>query len=141
MVNRIYVLYDADCGLCSRVRVWMMEQPAYCAIEFVAAGSERARKLFPDLDSEVNPEELVVITNEGDVYKDDAAWIVCLWALADYRPWAHRLARGPLRHLARKVWGLISSNRLEISRMLVLQSDADIAQRLDEQPGDVCEVH
>ena len=129
MVKRIYVLYDADCGLCSRIRVWMQDQPAYCGLDFLVAGSERARTLFPELHSEEKPEELVVVTDAGDVYKDDAAWIVCLWALVDYRPWAHRLSHGPLRHLARKAWGVVSSNRLEISRILVLQSDVDLALR------------
>lgn len=145
MVTRIYVLYDSRCGLCSRVRVWMQDQPAYCRIDFLAAGSERAKRLFPDLRSEENPSELVVVTDDGDVYTNDGAWIVCLWALVEYRPWAHRLSRGPMRHLARKAWGVVSSNRAEISRMLALQSDAELAKRLDEhaaaQPGDACEVH
>jgi len=123
----------------------MQEQPAYCRIDFLPAGSERARRLFPQLRSEEVPSELVVITDGGEVYTDDGAWIVCLWALAGYRPWAHRLSRAPLRHLARKVWGMVSSNRAEISRMLALKSDAELAQRLSEQaagqPADACEVH
>ncbi|MGH9423054.1 MAG: DCC1-like thiol-disulfide oxidoreductase family protein, partial [Thermoanaerobaculia bacterium] len=110
-------------------------------IDFIAAGSDRARRLFPELRSEENPSELVVVTNGGDVYTDDAAWIVCLWALVEYRPWAHRLSRGPLRHLARKAWSVVSSNRAEISRMLALQNDAELAKRLDEQPDGACEVH
>jgi predicted DCC family thiol-disulfide oxidoreductase YuxK len=141
MVKRIFVLYDARCGLCSRVRVWMQDQPAHCGIDFLPAGSERARRLFPELTHEEYPSELVVVTDSGDVYKDDGAWIVCLWALVEYRPWAHRLSRGTLRHLARKAWGVVSSNRAEISRMLALKSDADLARRLDEQPADRCEVH
>jgi len=141
MVTRIYVLYDSRCGLCSRARVWMEDQPAYCRIDFLPAGSERARRSFPQLAADPAPSELVVVTDEGDVYTNDAAWIVCLWSLVEYRSWAHRLSRGPLRHLARKAWGVVSSNRAEISRMLALQSDADLARQLDELPADGSEVH
>lgn len=134
MIDTLYVLYDARCGICSRVRAWMQQQPAYVALAFVAAGSERARRLFPDLDHDADPRELVVITNEGAVYVDDAAWLLCLWALADYRTWAFRFARGPLRPLARVAWQLLSENRRELARILALRSDEEVARELERQP-------
>ncbi|HVT05694.1 MAG TPA: DCC1-like thiol-disulfide oxidoreductase family protein [Thermoanaerobaculia bacterium] len=141
MIECLYVLYDAQCGLCSRVRLWMTDQPAYCAIDFIPAGSDLARRLFPELDTQENPSELIVVTDEGDVYRDDAAWTVCLWAMVEYRVWSQRIARGPLRGLARKVWAMVSSNRIEISRTLALRSDKEIASRLENEPAAACEVH
>jgi predicted DCC family thiol-disulfide oxidoreductase YuxK len=100
-MKRLYMLYDSRCGLCSRLRTWIETEPAYCEIVFVAAGSPWARTLFPQLRHEDEPSELVAISDEGDVYKNDEAWIVCLWALVDYRDWSYRLAHQPLRRAPR----------------------------------------
>jgi predicted DCC family thiol-disulfide oxidoreductase YuxK len=140
MSGRIYVLYDARCGLCSRLRVWMTEQRALVDLDFVPAGSERARRLFPELAHDADPpRELVAVTDEGEVYVDDAAWIVCLFALADYRQWSFRLARPPLRRLARGAWELLSSNRAALSRMFHLESDAELRAELESRSAAPCE--
>lgn len=133
-MQSIWILYDSRCGVCSRLREWVSAQHAYVAIEFVAAGSERARKLFPELRHDEQPSELVVVSDEGDVYVDDAAWIVILYALVEYRTWSFRIARPPLRRLARGAWELLSKNRAGLSRALALKSDAELARELAEQP-------
>lgn len=138
-IGRLYVLYDARCGICSRLRSWTQQQRAFVPVDFVAAGSDRARRLFPQLEHSAEPRELVVITDEGDVYLDDAAWIVCLWALVEWRNWSFRFARGPLRPLARAAWEFLSANRHELARMLSLQSDEEVARRLERQHGSACE--
>ncbi|HEX2834495.1 MAG TPA: DCC1-like thiol-disulfide oxidoreductase family protein [Thermoanaerobaculia bacterium] len=139
MVTTLYILYDARCGLCSRVREWSLLQPAFVTLDFIPAGSERARTLFPTLAHEVTPSELVVVTSEGEVYFDTEAWIVCLWALREYRAWSRRFASGPLRPLARTAWHLICENRAALSRMFSLRSDEEIARRLGAQPAPACE--
>ena len=140
MIRKIYILYDSRCGVCSRVRSWMGEQRTWFAVEFVAAGSDRAHRLFPELEHEDEPSELIVITNEGAVYFDDAAWIVCLYALVEYRSWSYRLARGPLRPLARRAWQLLSKNRRQLSAALALRSDADFAAELEAETVEGCEI-
>ena len=139
-MRKLYVLYDSRCGVCSRLRVWMREQAAHVAVEFVAAGSRRARTLFPELEHDEEPSELVAVTDDGDVYVNESAWIVCLYALIEFRPWSFRLARGPLRPLARGAWELLSANRQQLSRMLALTSDAELARRLGEQPAPACRL-
>ncbi len=141
MIGRVYVLYDSRCGLCSRLRSWMQLQRAYIPIEFVAAGSPHARRLFPELPHDDQPpRELVVVTDQGDVYTDDAAWIVCLYALVDYRVWSFRLARQPLRRLARGAWELLSSNRSQLSRMFHLESDAELQAQLETRSRAACDL-
>jgi predicted DCC family thiol-disulfide oxidoreductase YuxK len=139
-MKTIYVLYDSRCGLCSRARSWMLAQPAHLAIEFVAAGSEIAKERFPQLRHSAMPTQLVVVDDRGGVYYGDSAWIVCLYALTEYRSWSYRLVRPPLRHLARRAWELFSSNRQQISETLALKSDAEVARELQSQPESVCEV-
>ncbi len=139
-MRAIYVLYDSRCGVCSRLRAWMLEQPAYLTIDFVPAGSGRARSLFPELRHDEQPSELVVVTDEGEVYLDDRAWIVCFYALVEYRSLSFRLAGPPLRRLARAAWEIVSKNRLALSRVLALRSDADVAAQLESQPATGCPV-
>ncbi|MGW1668817.1 thiol-disulfide oxidoreductase DCC family protein [Streptomyces sp. NPDC002324] len=86
------VLYDARCGLCAFLREWLGRQRQLVPLEFVAAGSEEARRLFPSLDHGATLEEITIVGDGGQVYRGAAAWIVCLWALREHRPLAHRLS-------------------------------------------------
>jgi predicted DCC family thiol-disulfide oxidoreductase YuxK len=126
----LYVLYDAGCALCSHVVQWMTQQPSAYELRFVAAGSEEARRLFPEFHSPARPEELVVISGDGSVYRGDAAFIVCLYALNSYRAVAVRLAQPGFRPLARKVFGMLSTNRMRLSELLGLHSDDALARTI-----------
>ncbi|MEU4092767.1 DCC1-like thiol-disulfide oxidoreductase family protein [Streptomyces sp. NPDC026673] len=91
-VRRLTVLYDPDCSLCSFVRGWLARQRQIVPLDLVPVGSEEARRRFPELDHATTLREITVIGDSGQIYRDDAAWLVCLWALAEYRPMAHRLS-------------------------------------------------
>ena len=61
-MERLYVLYDARCGLCSWAKRWLLRQPALIDLRFIPAGSGLAERLFPGLDRAGDPpEELVRI--------------------------------------------------------------------------------
>jgi predicted DCC family thiol-disulfide oxidoreductase YuxK len=85
------VLYDAQCSLCSFVRDWLGKQSQLVPLRFVPAGSDEARGAFPALDHRTTLEEITVVGDGGQVYRGSAAWVVCLWALREQRPLAHRL--------------------------------------------------
>src|SRR5271165_5173093 len=90
-MEKLYVLYDARCGLCSWAKRWLMQQPAIVHLSFIPAGSVLAGRLFPGLCQPGDPEEeLVVVSDEGGVYREGNAWIMCLFALEEYRDWANR---------------------------------------------------
>lgn len=108
-MKRITVLYDADCGFCTRCRWWMAQQPKYFDVEFLPAGKLEARRRYPQLEGE--KEELTVIDDQGGVYRGTDAWILCLYALVDWREWSIRLAQPGWKPLARSLFNLISSNR------------------------------
>jgi predicted DCC family thiol-disulfide oxidoreductase YuxK len=124
-VRSLTVLYDARCGLCSTARHWLEGQVQIVPLELVPAGSNEARRRFPTLAG-TEPEELIVVSEEGDVYRDGHAWIVCLWALAEYRDWSFRLARPSLLPLARGAFAWVSTRRHRLSRALHLLSDQEI---------------
>ncbi len=91
-VRGLTVLYDARCSLCRFVREWLGRQPRLVPLEFVAAGEKAARSRFPSLDHRSTLDEITVVGDAGQVYRGSAAWIVCLWALREHRPLAHRLS-------------------------------------------------
>ncbi|SCF64048.1 MULTISPECIES: DCC1-like thiol-disulfide oxidoreductase family protein [unclassified Streptomyces] len=91
-VHRLTVLYDAQCPLCVHVRHWLLRQRQLVPIELVPAASQEARRRYPDLDHGSTLKEITVIGDRGQIYRGTAAWIVCLWALAEHRPKAHWLA-------------------------------------------------
>jgi predicted DCC family thiol-disulfide oxidoreductase YuxK len=138
-MERLTVLYDAGCGLCTSARRWLERQPAFVPLEFVPAGSAEARGRFPGLPHPDPPEELVVVDDEGGVYRGDAAWILCLYALEEYREWSFRLARPGLgTGLARAAFAWISHNRRALSRSLALESDAEVAARFSRTTPPAC---
>ncbi|KFG00088.1 hypothetical protein IQ62_15825 [Streptomyces scabiei] len=100
-VRGLTVLYDARCGLCAFLREWLGRQRQLVPLGFVAAGSEEARRLFPSLDHGATLEEITIVGDGGQVYRGTAAWIVCLWALREQRPLAHRLSTPAGARLAR----------------------------------------
>ncbi|MEU2431096.1 MULTISPECIES: thiol-disulfide oxidoreductase DCC family protein [unclassified Streptomyces] len=91
-VKRLTVLYDAHCSLCVHLRDWLLRQRRLVPLDLVPAASAEARRRFPELDHESTLREITVIGDRGQVYRSTAAWIVCLWALAEHRPKAHWLA-------------------------------------------------
>jgi predicted DCC family thiol-disulfide oxidoreductase YuxK len=127
-MNKLYVLYDATCGICDRARCWMGRQPALLALEFVSAGSPVARMLFPALAS--SSEELTVVSDEGEVWHGAAAWLMCLWALTEFREWSHRLSSPALAPFARQAFELLSKNRKRLSEWLQLMPEEAVADRL-----------
>jgi predicted DCC family thiol-disulfide oxidoreductase YuxK len=138
-MERLYVLYDAQCGLCSWAKRWLMRQTTLIDLRFVPAGSATARMLFPSLNQPGGqPDELVVISDQGAVYRESSAWIMCLFALEAYRDWANRLAHPLLRPLARQAFAAVSRQRSRISRWLWLASDVELAQTLSQVIAPAC---
>ncbi len=92
-MRSLTVLYDAQCEVCRRARAWLERQAQYVPLEFVAAGSDEARARFPGLDARRTLEEVTAVGDDGAVYRSAKAWVVCLWALVDYRRLSLKLAR------------------------------------------------
>jgi predicted DCC family thiol-disulfide oxidoreductase YuxK len=133
-MNKLYILYDATCGLCSSVREWVQDQPQLVAMEFVAANSPQAAVMFPSLSRPgQRPEELLVVDDCGGVYREGHAWIMCLYALADYRALSLRLASPALLPLARKAFSFISRRRGALSELLGMSTDRQMAARLEQE--------
>ena len=139
-MRRLFVLYDDRCGLCTWARRWLSRQPAFLEFVFIPKESAWAARCFPDFASPEAVDDLVVISDDGGVYREGAAWIMCLYALVEYRAWSLRLAQPFLYPLARQTFALISTGRQRISGWLDLASEAEIAEALTRFQTPACAV-
>ena len=122
-MQTLYVLYDPKCELCARLKEWLLIQRSWLGLSMVPAGSEKAEKMFPGLKDVAGCNDLVVVSDEGDVYLNNSAWIMALYALEDYRDWACR-AKGIRSGCAsRQAFEIVSRNRYAISRWLRMRPE------------------
>jgi len=112
-----------------------MQQPAFVPLVFIAFQSNEAQRRFPGIDALVPGEQLLVISDEGAVYRGAHAWIMCLWALENYREHAQRVAHPVLLPLAKAVCELLSRNRFFLSDALFRQEPQSAAQKLAAHYG------
>jgi predicted DCC family thiol-disulfide oxidoreductase YuxK len=129
-MEKLYVLYDPKCELCCRLKNWILVQRSWIGLAVVEQGSEKARRLFPELDRIAGKEDLAVISDEGAVYLNDRAWIMVMYAMVEYREWASRLTHPLLMPLARQAFAALSKNRHWLSKMLSADDPETIAGEL-----------
>ncbi len=115
-MNKLHIFYDATCGLCQRIREWMGRQPAFVTVEFLPLQSSAARARFPGIETLKPGERMVVVNEHGEAWQGVDAWVMCLWALREYRAWSLRLTHPLLKPFARRVCEMVSGNRHAISR-------------------------
>ena len=136
-MNTLYVLYDERCAICKRLKEWLLVQRSWIGLSMISAGSARAKAMFPSLDQIAGSNDLVVISDAGEVYLNNHAWIMCLYALEEYRDWALRLASPLLLPLARQAFETLSKNRQAISRWLGSE-ERQLATELAAEPLEAC---
>ncbi|NCF88835.1 MAG: hypothetical protein GWQ05_22240 [Verrucomicrobiaceae bacterium] len=78
--------------MCHASRQWLSIQPKFFDLRFVAFQSEEATAILPALADYQPDRQLIVLSDDGRLYLGDGAWIMCFYALADYREWAQRLS-------------------------------------------------
>jgi predicted DCC family thiol-disulfide oxidoreductase YuxK len=107
------VLFDPGCSLCQRCRAWMLQQSALVDLRFVACTGAEAKARYGDIPW--LGDELVVVGDELEVWAGPAAFLVCLWALEEYREWSYRLSGTAFAPLAERFFLYLSANRRSIA--------------------------
>ena len=120
-VQRLTVLYDGGCALCIRCRDFLAASATLVPLELIACQSQVARDRYgsvPWLGA-----ELVVADDQGRVWVGPAAFLMCLWALRDYREWSYRLSGPLLAPLAERFFSVLSARRARIAALLAPRCD------------------
>lgn len=141
-MKTLTLFYDARCGLCSQVRQWLSRQPTYVRLEFIPYDSPEAAQRLPGIQHLRADQEIVVLADTGDVWQGAGAWVMCLWAMKEYRAWSVRLASPVMQAMARKIVHWISANRIGVSRLMGFASDAELADIVerDSPPPTTCRI-
>lgn len=139
-MRSLYLLYDERCELCCRLKQWLAEQESWLELRLLPCGSAESLRMFPGLEQIASADDLVAISDEGEVYLNNRAWIMCLYALVEYREWAWRLAHPLLLPLARQAFAAVSGNRHTLSRWLKSASPDTIADELRQVPMATCSL-
>ena len=126
-MQRLTVLYDGTCALCIRCRDFLATSPTLVPLELLACQSREARERYGSVPW--LGEELVVVSDEGDVWIGPAAFLVCMWALTDYREWSYRLSGPAFAPLAERFFVALSARRRRLASFFAKPRCED---------GDVC---
>ena len=126
-MQRLTVLYDGTCALCIRCRDFLATSPTLVPLELLACQSRDARERYGSVPW--LGEELVVVSDEGDVWVGPAAFLVAMWALADYREWSYRLSGPAFAPLAERFFVALSARRRRLASFFAKPRCED---------GDVC---
>ena len=129
-MKRLYVLYDAECELCRRCGYWLSLQSKFIELVFVPLQSPDLEERFPGISEFKPQEQMLVVSDDGAVYRGPSAWIMCLYALRYYRHWAQRMAHPALFPWARRVCELVAQNRFWLSRAFLKATPAEVVKRL-----------
>jgi len=125
-ITSVTIVFDPTCGLCTRTVEWIREQTALIGLDLVAGDSPEARERFPQLPSG----ELAVVGNTGEVWLGNQAWIICLWALRDFRELAFRLTSPLVLPFAREAFSLVSKHRAALSDLLRVRNAWEMKREL-----------
>ena len=107
------ILFDPECALCRRCIRWLATQPSYLPLAFLPCTGEEARARYGDIPW--LGDELVVVSDQGEVWVGPAGFLTCLWALEEYREWSYRLAGPAFAPLAERFFLVISKQRRALS--------------------------
>jgi predicted DCC family thiol-disulfide oxidoreductase YuxK len=128
-MKRLYVLFDGDCPLCEAVVRRLREQPMFVDVQFMSSDAPRAAEMFPQIVTSVPQTEVVAIADTGEVYRGDAAWLMTLWALREYRAWSVVLAKPGYRGLVRWAVASVGRHRMSLSKLLRLSEKRALEAR------------
>ncbi len=133
-IEAMWVLYDDTCGFCCRCAEWLRAQDKLVPLMCLPRSGEVARRVFANLPQ--GDDELVVIDSSGGVYRGGDAFVMSLWALEAFRPWAAKAGREPLRSRARALFHWISSRRKDVSAAFRFEAETQVAREVDRARGE-----
>jgi hypothetical protein len=85
---------------------WLDDQPKFVPLRCVPARESAAAGCPIGVDELLA--QVTVTASDGAVYRGTNAWLVCLWALRNYRGWSMRLSSAALRPWAERLFALVA---------------------------------
>ena len=119
----LYVLFDAQCTVCVASAEWLHSHAQHEALKLIDARGAFANQYFNTISK--RGEELVVVSDTGEVWWGPSAFLVCFWAMKSTH-WLAQLASFELfQPLAEMLFRLISDHRGSLAPLLGLPDCQD----------------
>ena len=118
-----YVLFDAHCAVCVASAEWLGSRAQHEELRLVDARGAFSGNYFNSVEK--RGEELVVVSDTGEVWWGPSAFLVCFWALKSTR-WLAILASFELcLPLAEMLFRFLSEHRGSLAPLLGLPECED----------------
>ncbi len=99
--------------------LWLGRQSVYFPYRFRKLSSLTSDLKKYNLENPLTSfKELIVIDNYGKIYKNENAFIMCLFATRKFRAWSIRLSRPMLKPLTKRFFTFLSNHRGSLSFLL-----------------------
>ncbi len=115
-MTMLIVFYDGLCPVCVRCKEWLESAPQRVPLALHDCRGVLARARAAELPW--LGEELVVVSDRGDVWIGPRAFLVCLWALEGWRGLAELLASELVWPLGEAVFRAISDHRSRFASLV-----------------------
>lgn len=137
-VQRIEVYYDGRCGMCCSFHEWIHRQRRAFAVTFIPYQSPDAERIFPGIGLLDPAREMVVRTDDGDIFRGAEAWVWCLYSCEKYQAAALKLGSPAMLPVAVKACRLLAANRHALSKVFFRAKDRAVREQLHQMAGPDC---
>jgi predicted DCC family thiol-disulfide oxidoreductase YuxK len=137
-LKRIEVFYDGRCGMCCSFHEWINRQPRAYRIEFIPYQSQMAETVFPGIGTLDPAREMIVRTDQGEIFRGAEAWVLCLYSCANHQATAGKLASPGLLSIAIHSCRLLAANRHSLSKVFFRRKDKQVRETLHQMQTPEC---
>jgi predicted DCC family thiol-disulfide oxidoreductase YuxK len=114
----LYFLYDKDCPLCNRTKIFIETLDIFNKIEFIEAQNAK-NKLINQVElTKIDDHQLLIeiysLTPNGKIYKGINTYIQVLFRMIYTAPFAIILMIPGINYLAKKIYSRVAENRTRI---------------------------
>ncbi len=138
LIRKIEVFYDGRCGMCCSFHEWINRQPRAYQVDFIPYQSPDAEKVFPGIGTLDPAREMIVRTDQGNIYRAAEAWVLCLYSCANHQTVAKKLANPGLLCVAIHTCRVLAANRHSLSKVFFRKKDKEVRETLHQMQTPEC---
>lgn len=138
-ITKIEVFYDGRCGMCCSFHEWINRQPRAYRIDFIPYQSPDAEKVFPGIGTLDPAREMIVRTDDGNIYRGAEAWVLCLYSCTNHQVAAKKLASPGMLSVAIRACRVLAANRHSLSKVFFRRKDNAVRETLHQMQTPECD--
>jgi len=126
--RKLTIFYDDLCPICVTACDWMKRRNSYVELEFLKQSEAQTKQRFGDFLIRDGVQQFIVIADDKDVYRGNAARMVCFSALKGFRLLAYLLGNPLSFRISDFLLEWFARNRYRISKILLLKEPKTLCE-------------